>query len=82
MEERILTFIKNDLLDDGQLDLTPEDDVLTTGLVSSLAVFRLIDFLEQTFRVRIPAEEMTIENFISVAAMSNYVRSRQTEQQV
>lgn len=73
-----MQFIKLDLLNEPELDLQPEDDVLTSGLISSMAVFRLIDFLEQTFAVQIPPADMTIDHFFSVAAMGDYVRSRQS----
>ena len=78
METRILQYIKTELLADEQMDLTADDDLLGSGLISSMAVFRLISFLEETFSVRIPPEEMTIEHFMTVNAMAAYVRSRQT----
>ena len=78
METRILQYIKTELLADEQMDLTADDDLLGSSLISSMAVFRLISFLEETFSVRIPPEEMTIEHFMTVNAMAAYVRSRQT----
>ncbi|MGB3802277.1 MAG: acyl carrier protein [Lewinella sp.] len=82
MEERILTYIKTELLADEQIDLTADDDLLGSGLISSMAVFRLIDFLEKSFSVRIPPEEMTIDHFMTVNAMSEYVRERQAAAKV
>ena len=78
MEEKILTYIKTVLLADEQLDLNAQDDLLGSGLVGSMAIFRLIAFLEETFGVRIPPEEMTIDHFMTVDAMTAYVRERQT----
>ena len=78
MEARILDYIKTELLADDQLDLTADDDLLGSGLISSMAIFRLITFLEETFSVRIPPEEMTIDHFITVNAMAAYVRERQS----
>ena len=82
MEERILTYIKTELLADEQIDLTADDDLLSSGLISSMAVFRLIGFLEKSFSVRIPPEEMTIDHFMTVNAMSDYVRERQAAAKV
>ncbi len=82
MEERILTFIKMELLNDEAFDLKADDDLLGSGLISSMAVFRLIAFLEKTFNVRIPPEEMIIDHFITVDAMSGYVRDRQSAAKV
>ncbi|WP_116125406.1 acyl carrier protein [Lewinella sp. IMCC34183] len=77
MQERILTYIKTELLAGEPADLTAQDDLLGSGLISSMAVFRLIAFLEETFQVRIPPEEMTIDHFMTVDAMTAFVRDRQ-----
>ena len=77
MEERILAYIKKDLLADERLDLAPTDDLLGSGLIGSMAVFRLIVFLESAFGVTVPPEEMTIDHFMTVEAMAAFVRERQ-----
>jgi acyl carrier protein len=77
MNERILTYIRSELLDRDDLELDAEDDLLGSGLISSLAIFRLIAFLEETFGIRVPPEEMTIDNFMNVRAIGNFVRERQ-----
>jgi acyl carrier protein len=81
MEQQIQTYISENLLDRDDIDLAVDDDLLGSGLISSLAIFRLIGFLEETFGIRVPPEEMIIDNFMTVSAIGSFVRERQTLQE-
>lgn len=82
MEETVLNYLRTELLADPQIELSADEDLLGSGLINSMAIFRLIDFLEQTFAVRIPPEEMTIDHFMTVSAMCQYVTQRQAAARV
>jgi acyl carrier protein len=76
MQKIIIDYIQNDLLSgQGDLQLTADEDLLTTGLIDSLGIMKLLAFLEETFDVKVPAEDMTIENFMTVELMENYMKS-------
>ena len=68
----IRDFIAQQLLRDRA---APADDapLLTSGLMDSLAVIRLVDFIEQQFSIRVAAEAVTLENFETLNAMDAYV---------
>lgn len=77
MEETIISFIKTHLLDDGFDDeLLADDDLLNGGLIDSLGVVRLIAFIEETYSVKVPPQDMVIENFVSVQAVVEYLNSK------
>lgn len=70
----IATFIVNEFHGgDASLEIRPEEDLLGSGLVKSLEMMRLIEFLEQTFSLRVEPQEMTVDNFISIQAMEAFV---------
>ncbi|RZK13110.1 MAG: acyl carrier protein [Flavobacterium sp.] len=72
----IIKFIQENLLGGkGAIELLPEDDLLGSGLLDSMGVMRLVGFVEDTFRIKIPPEDIVIENFIDVNAITNYVKS-------
>ena len=75
MEEQIINFIKEDL-HNGRADfeLSADEDLLASGLVESLSMMQLIQFVEQTFDIKIPPQDMTIDNFVTVEAIANYVK--------
>ena len=72
----IIRYIQENLLTGkGEIELTPEDDLLGSGLLESMGVMRLVGFVEETFHIKIPPEDIIIENFIDVKAITNYVES-------
>ena len=56
-----------------QAQLCDEDDIFELGFVNSLFATELVMFVEETFRLTIPNEELTRENFSSVTAMSELI---------
>ena len=70
----IIKYIQNNLLSGkGEIELSPEDDLLASGLIDSMGVMRLVGFVEETFKIKIPPEDIVIENFMDVKAITNYV---------
>lgn len=77
MDDKIVHYIETELVvSDESLDITPEDDLLGSGLVDSLGMMKLISFIEKEFELKIPAEDMVIENFMTVSCISTYLKSR------
>ncbi|MGK0388499.1 MAG: acyl carrier protein [Maribacter sp.] len=75
MEETIIKYIIDELHGGREdLEIFPEDDLLGSGLIESMAMMRLIQYIEETYDFRVSPQEMTIENFMTVEAMANYVR--------
>ena len=74
MSERraqIHVFLTGQLLSGRQV--TDHDDLLLSGLVDSIGVMRLVAFLEQTYAVRVPPQDLTVTNFTSVEAIDDYL---------
>ena len=75
-QEIIINYIQVNLLGrKGAIELSPEDDLLGSGLLDSMGVMRLVGFVEETFNIKIPPEDIVIENFMDVNAITNYVKS-------
>lgn len=77
MKETLLGFISDKLLN-GKLEnnLSAEDDLLSSGLLDSMAMMRLIAFIEEETAIQVPPEDMTLDNFISVEAILIYLKTR------
>ena len=72
----IIKYIQDNLLTGkGEIELSPEDDLLGSGLLDSMGVMRLVGFVEETFNINIPPEDIVIENFMDVKAITNYIES-------
>ncbi|NCF85866.1 MAG: acyl carrier protein [Verrucomicrobiaceae bacterium] len=75
----IRDFILHELLNGEQADeLEFDTNLLVSGLVDSLGMVRLIAHLEEKLSVKIPPEDVTIENFISIDVMADYLKTVQT----
>lgn len=77
MNDIIIDFIHSDL-HNGRSDIAigSDDDLLGSGAVDSIGMLRIIQFVEKRFDLSIPFEDVTIENFGSVSAMSDYLQRR------
>ena len=67
----ILSFIGEAYDIDGTLDEATE--LVRSQVIDSYGIVEVIDFLEQTFSIRFPDEEIMPENFHTVAAIADCV---------
>ena len=76
--EAVLKFLRDEVLSPGEGEgLGGDADLLASGLLDSLAVMRLVGFLEKEFSISVPPEDVTIENFQTPCVIATYARSRQ-----
>lgn len=74
MEETIINFIIDEFHNsDPNLEIDSSEDLLGAGLVESVGMMVMIQFLEKEYEIKVQPKDMTIENFISVDAMTAYI---------
>ena len=76
MKNKILDFIRMELLVDKQ-SVSYDQDLLTTGMIDSIGVMRLVSFLETEFAQSIPPQDVTLENFSNINAIVAYLESKE-----
>lgn len=69
MEEKLLSFIKSEYLDDDETEITNDTKLISSGLIDSFSLVSLRSFIEKEFGVNIPAPKITAEIFDTVARM-------------
>jgi acyl carrier protein len=69
-------FISGELAGTRGGDLDDRADLLTSGVIDSLGVLRLVEFIEHRWGVRVPDEDVTLANFGSVDAIAEYLERR------
>ena len=57
----------------GAIAIAPDTDIIGEGLVDSLGIFKLIAFVEETFKVTIEPNEVLVENFQTPRALRNLI---------
>jgi len=76
-KDQIREFIQKDLASaKGIGSFSDGESLMENGIIDSLGIFRLVAFLEETFRVRIGDEEITAENLKSVDAIEQLVLAK------
>lgn len=72
IEQTVREFVESKLSYDGNIYITRATPLLS-GLLSSLDLIQLADFVEETFCIHIRIGEMIPENFESIEKITTYV---------
>ena len=74
LTRKLIAYIMSDvLLDSSQFELAANDDLLEDGLVDSLGIMKLLAYIESEFGFAVPAQDVTVETFMSVDAIVAYL---------
>ena len=77
MQEKIRKFIVESFLagvDDPEFK--NEDSFLETRIIDSIGVLELVQFIEETWGIRVEDADLTPENFDSVELAASYVQMK------
>lgn len=79
METTVQTKIRNFLAKFFQnLELEDEQDIFALGFVNSLFAMQLVLFVEKEFDLKIENEDLDIDNFRSIQAITDLVKRKAT----
>ncbi|NNF00609.1 MAG: acyl carrier protein [Pyrinomonadaceae bacterium] len=78
MEKEITKYILKHLVG-NEMDISTSEDLLTSGLIDSMGAIQLVGFVENRFHIKIPAEDLVVENFITIDAMCKYIKKSQRD---
>ncbi|MFW5431958.1 MAG: acyl carrier protein [Methylophilaceae bacterium] len=70
--------IVQETIDASGLDIAVDDDLslVEGGLLDSMSIVKLVQELQQTFDIDIDFSDITISNFDSIGALTQYVDMR------
>lgn len=71
MRDSIRTFLETELL--SGRPIADDEDLLVSGLLDSLAVMRLVAFIEGRRERKIPAADVTLGNFATLDQIIAYL---------
>lgn len=69
-------ILENFLFTDDEARLRDDASFLEEGIVDSTGVLELVMFVEETFGIEVPDEEILPENFDSVERLTRYVEAK------
>ena len=76
MRESLRRYIAAELRGDPADTVADDDDLLGGGIVDSIGLMSLVSFVEREFDLVVPLEDVTIENFLSIATIETYLKQR------
>jgi len=80
IKDALRQYIGEELLDD-EAPPGDEENLLADGMVSSLGMLRLVAFIEDSFGLRVPPEDFTIEHFRTIDTLCRYLDGRAERQE-
>jgi acyl carrier protein len=69
----LIEYVQKELANGREGDIQPDDDLLANGVIDSLGILQLVQFVEQKFSFQIPDEDVVIDNFRSITALTEYL---------
>lgn len=78
LEAQIRDFIARNLLYDAEGFAYSDDaSLLREGIIDSLGIVELVEFVQTRFKVKVDQQEVVPENFDSVARLAAFMRRKQ-----
>lgn len=77
----IREFFERDLLKRSQVDhVSDNDNVISSGVVDSLGIVKIISYLENTFSIVIDDTDLVMENFETIESIATFVERCKSRQ--
>ena len=76
-EQTIQRFVRENLLHHGtEVEIGTTDSLLNSGLIDSMAVLKLVSFIESEFGFEVTDEEVVPDNFETIEAIARLVEGK------
>jgi acyl carrier protein len=76
LKKYLLTEIKIDQNIEKE-SIEPDEDILSLGIIDSLALLKLTKFIEKKFAIKITDEDLEIDNFSTLNNIKKFIESKQ-----
>lgn len=77
--QAIHDFITVELTGQPDLRIEPDEDLFQAGFVNSVGIMRLLTMIEGQWNIKIPMQDLTVENFASLESIQGYIERRSIE---
>jgi acyl carrier protein len=74
LENKIIAFIKNNIVDDPEIEIKPDTELISSGLIDSFSLVTLYVYIEKEFGVKIPASRIIPDTFDTVEQITSIIR--------
>ena len=78
MKDKILEYIESNFLAPGDDPLTMDTPLISSGIIDSISVLQMVDFLEETFQIEFQPHEVDQDNLNTPALILSFIESKQS----
>jgi acyl carrier protein len=75
----VRSFITDNFLFGQSGNFSDEDSFLENGLIDSMGILTLVDFVSEKYQISVADEEILPDNWDSVLRIANFVQSKSIE---
>ncbi|WP_394748816.1 acyl carrier protein [Spongiimicrobium salis] len=76
MDKIIKDYIINEVATERLTHIDVKEELLGSGIVNSMGMMRIVLFIEKQFQVKVPPEDMTLDNFRNIQKITEYITSK------
>ncbi len=76
VQERIMSFIVREFCYGKADAVKPETDLMEAGILDSTKFMEMVAYVEENFGIEVDDEDLTPENFGSIAGMVRFVEGK------
>lgn len=81
IEKKLKNFVLAEFAEQiEQKSIDVNDDLLSMGIVDSMGVLQIVNFIEEHFGIKVEDEEITIDNFRTISAVARFVSDSQSSE--
>jgi len=73
LENKIIAFIKNEIVNDPDIEIKPDTELISSGLIDSFSLVTLYVYIEKEFGVKIPASRIIPDTFDTVEKITSLI---------
>ena len=76
---KLTDYMKKNFALTGKETIGVDDPLIEEGIIDSLGIIQLLDYISQEFGIEIDADELQPENFASIRAIENLIERKRAE---
>ena len=80
MKEAIIEYIKDELLDDDEIEINENTSLFRDKVLDSMSLVGLISFLEENYEIKVLPMEIIFENLDTVSNMIQFMERKNADQ--
>ena len=73
----IRSYIQTEILNEPDFEISADENLLLSETLNSLSVAILVAHLQDKCDIRVPPEDVTLENFSTLQSIESYVSRKQ-----